>query len=622
MNNEIKKKKLSTYNNRTTSHINIAPKTKTTAFSNKFKNLNGKNQEVRIKEKFFKIKGKNGRILGLLYGKLGIIGLFHWKEGENYLTQLQIKTQGKDWEPISETYTSTKPIYEDDFELENYIKNNVVDLGFENEHADELIFVVKKVSTEFKLDIFDILSPKKDTTKFKLEYPTAHLKGFDDLHVSTRLIGDEYIPIIKAVYYSLVSVILSKVELRLGGIRADGRISLLIVMKSGSGKGEIKRVIKAVLKQIDKTCVEPTSYHPEQFIGKTRIIKAKGGTEEYKQIPGHLSHDYILIDEGKNLLSSKDPMYSESRRYLRQALDISPNNEITKKSVDIPSENALSFVTNCCVCIFVQPYSFNEEFALDGDLRRIIVPYVNIAPKDPLQGLKDRILDDTDDEQAINDFGEFIKSLGDVKGKFKFTDDAKETFAELSVLLIRRGYSVSPKIKNYVDMAKFSIQNTFLRFAAIQALINKTTQIESKHVELAFVDLIEFMELNYDFIEKKIKGELDYGEKWHGATSKDQEALKWLHDQGATSLESSVVTMKDYKDKIGEIYNLKEKAARNRMHQHEKEGWIKTKKGQHNSQVWLSFDPEKDTSSMASMARVASEIQKKYSEIIEKHGLT
>ena len=618
----MKNKNSVTYNSKKTSHINICPKTKTMASSNKFKNGNGKNRKIVVTKKAAPIKNKNGRVLGFLKCELGIIGLFHWKEGENYITQLQIKTQGNDWKPITDIYSSTKPIYEDN-EWETHVRSNVIDLHIGEKYADELISAVKDVSTEFKKNIFyEIPSPKKDTTKFKMKYPTSHLEGFDDLFISTRLIGDEYIPIIKAVYYSLVSVILSKAELRLGGVLADGRISLLIVMKSGSGKGEIKRVIKAVLEHIDKTVVEPTSYHPEQFIGKTRIIKAKGGKEEYKQVPGHLSHDYVIIDESKDFLTSKDPVHSESRKYLRQALDIFPNNKITKKPVDIPSEHALSFISNCCVCIIVQPYSLNEEFALDGDLRRIIVPYVNIAPRDPLQGLTERILNDADDKMAIDQFGEFVRSLSDVKGKFEFTDDAKETFSELSLLLIGRGFLVSPKIKNYVELAKFTIQNNFLRFAAVQALIDKTTKIETKHVELAFIDLIEFMELNYDFIEKKVKGELDYGEKWHGATSKDQEALKWLHDEGATSLEDSKVSIKDYKGKIGEICNLKEKAARNIMHQHEKEGWIKTKKGQHDSKVWLAFDPEKDTPSMVSMARVASEVQNKYSEIIAKHGLT
>lgn len=45
--------------------------------------------------------------------------------------------------------------------------------------------------------------------KLDLKYPTKHLKGFDDLRKATRLFGNEYILIIKAVWYFILHYIWS-----------------------------------------------------------------------------------------------------------------------------------------------------------------------------------------------------------------------------------------------------------------------------------------------------------------------------------------------------------------------------------------------------------------------------
>jgi hypothetical protein len=57
------------------------------------------------------------------------------------------------------------------------------------------------------------------SSKMDLKYPTSHLSRFDDLFDATGLSGDEYIPIIKTVWYSLLSTLISKRKLVLGIFR-------------------------------------------------------------------------------------------------------------------------------------------------------------------------------------------------------------------------------------------------------------------------------------------------------------------------------------------------------------------------------------------------------------------
>lgn len=109
---------------------------------------------------------------------------------------------------------------------------------------------------------------------------------------------------------------------------------------------------------------------------------------------------------------------------------------------------------------------------------------------------------------------------------------------------------------------------------------------------------------------------MDYGENWGGAVKKDQDLLKWLHEEGATSMKTSTVSIKQYEEKIMDLSNVSERQAS----RHEESGWIKSKKGQHDSKVWLEFVPEKESSSEVRGAIVDIEFKDKYMEIIKKYS--
>lgn len=445
----------------------------------------------------------------------------------------------------------------------------------------------KRINSSLNSDV-----PEKiDNKEFKLElyYPSGHMLGFDELKASTRLFGDEYRLIFKTLWYALVSCLISTKPLNLGQIRTDGRISVLWPIKSGGGKESIKNTIKNVQKELNLYCSEPTSLHAEQLVGKVvRPSKRQG----YEKIKGFLADDYVIVDEAYNLLTSPELHYSEARKYIRTALDPYPHNTVTKRPTDIPREFALTYEPNCPISLFVQPFQFeNDLLVMEGDIRRFIIPYVKMIGIDRTDAFKRRILNDNDDSNSLKEFCRMMKKI-DVPKEFEFTEEARETFVKLSLDLRDRGFNYSEKIKYFVDNIEFTIQNFLLKFAVVQALQEGKGIVNVKHVELAYIDLFEILEHTYQFIESKIPGFMNYGEGWEGALLQDQEALRWLYNQGATSLEESKVSVGKYQDQIQIIFDKRERQARNIMNNQIKKGWISKKKGYHESKIWLNFKPD------------------------------
>ena len=80
-------------------------------------------------------------------------------------------------------------------------------------------------------------------------------------------------------------------------------------------------------------------------------------------------------------------------------------------------------------------------------------------------------------------------------------------------------------------------------------------------VELAFIDLFEIMHHNFMFVDKKVPGLLNYGEGWQGAEGLDQEALLWLHNNGATSQKDTKIQINEYLDILMDLFSVKKRRA-------------------------------------------------------------
>ena len=163
----------------------------------------------------------------------------------------------------------------------------------------------------------------------------------------------------------------------------------------------------------------------------------------------------------------------------------------------------------------------------------------------------------------------------------------------LSIDLIKYGYKFSKKIRNYTDTIFYSVQNFLLKLSAVQALLHEREQISVEDVELGYLDLFELLHHSYLYIQKKIPGTLSDGETWQGAADNDKIVLMWLYEQGATSQELSQVTIKGYKKKIEEVFNVKGRQSDNIYDKHKESGWIDTlRKYGSDTKVWLTFEPE------------------------------
>ena len=195
----------------------------------------------------------------------------------------------------------------------------------------------------------------------------------------------------------------------------------------------------------------------------------------------------------------------------------------------------------------------------------------------------------------MTSFVNFLRSLipSSPPKQFSFSDKAVDKFEKLSMMLIDYGNQYSEKIANYMHHKDFTVQDFLAKFSVIQALINNRTEISDKDVELAFADYFEFLTLEFDFIETKVNGLLDYGGEWKGAMGDDQKCLHWLWEKGAISFDKSSIQIKDYVEKIASTCKIQNEAARKRYTNHKKNTWVEGKQvGNHGSKVWLTFTPK------------------------------
>lgn len=416
---------------------------------------------------------------------------------------------------------------------------------------------------------------------------TSHLKQYHDLTVATNLFGTEYTPIFKTLWYQLVSFKIRTADLRIGRNKTDGRINALYPLKAGHGKGEIKRVIKDFIKYFQLEYAEPTSLHAEQLVGK--VIK-KPRSEDFIERLGYLARDWLVIDEAFNLLSSNELHYSEARKYIRTALDRYPGNTIHKETTDIGSAAPLEYDPHCPISLFIQPKRFDSDIlVLEGDLRRVVCPYVNMTGVDKVDSYYENVFNDEDDREALKRFCEFVENLNSYD-RFTATPEARNRFLDLFLELIDYGADYNDKIRNFTDIIGYTLQTFLLKFSAVQALQNDRNVIEVEDVELAYLDLKEVLTHTFVYVNKKVPGFLNYGEGWQGAELHDQETLKWLHEIGAVDEDRAVKSV-EYEQKVMDVYKVKERRAREIIKLQQDHGWIKRKRRTH-SKVWIAFVPD------------------------------
>lgn len=431
--------------------------------------------------------------------------------------------------------------------------------------------------------------PKTEKKEDFYKYPTRHLPHYESLRELTMLQGEEYTPILKALWHNLMGVITRDHKIQQGGIYTDGRAPLKVVVTSGGGKKNIKQTASSVLEPLGYDVHSPLSMHSQQLIGKV-VNRGTPTKPRWVKIEGYLSRDYVIIDEGYELMTSKDQDLKESRRAVRIAKDPIGHNKVEKKMVDntFNEDEKISYFPKASFLEFTQPKKFPPEVVEDGDLRRDMVAYVRgLAGRDKDSEYKSKWTDRCDTETQKKQFSGFLNAVAaNIAGKeFSFTEEGIQRGIKLHKCVVTEGFIHSEKGANFSKMADYTLIDWLVKLSMHIAAAYDRTEITAEIVELAFLDLMEMFKMQLDFIQDKVEGTLDYGDKWGGAVEKDQVCLEWLHNHKDT-------TISDFQIAIRELKGVGEDMAAKHYSRMKRKGWIDSKQeGQHGSRVWLTFKP-------------------------------
>ena len=488
--------------------------------------------------------------------------------------------------------------------------HNAIDLLVEGKNM-EFQEAKEALAEEFDIEIDDDIpeasdeddpikpdSDRNPLDRDNLPFKTEHLPGFKFVERGLRLQGEEYEPIRKMCWYQAHSMVMQRQKAELGDVITDCRIHLANPMPSGSGKKNVITFLEKVARNRGREVAKPTSLHPEQLIGKT--IRRGKKDPNFEEIKGHLADDLVLVDEAIDLFKSSKEKISQTRSYMNEALDYYGQNQITKRMTDIPKEHRLTYQPHCNMTIFMQPFQVDEEFALQGTLRRYLIPYSDFDPDIQIDGYKKRIQGgrDMQIETALSELEDQLQRVQSNRESLssnyvQVEDSAVETFAELHRQLVFQGFAHSDKGKNFTRITDYQLQDHLLKFSAIQAIVNGHAQITSEDIEKAYIDLADLLACMLEYIYKKIIGTMDYNNDWKGARKEDRKCLKWLKQQNATSKNKSSITISEYKAKVKEICDIGKRQARRKVQDQSDNGWISKKQiGQHDSRVWLEVDTE------------------------------
>jgi hypothetical protein len=441
----------------------------------------------------------------------------------------------------------------------------------------------------------------------ELIYPTFHLQNFNHLERAIGLYGNSYKGIIKAVWYVLNSQIVKERIVSLGEIEVDCRMNFTFILRSGGGKKEIEDIITKVCIGLGEKATKPTSYHPEQLVGK--VVQKEG---EYSQIKGHLGDDILIFDDAIELVKSQKFVYGESRRYITTALDPIGKNLITKRQTGISRRRTLRYYPTCSIQILLQPFTISGEVVKSGFSRRFLFLLPEIERSREIFSQK-TLSDGTLKSQSFGIVLDHLKKLREsgASPQLSFSKEAIERFNELHLLLIEFGEGYSKKVSSFTEIIGFSLQNWFLKMIAILANSHKRTEASIFDVEMAFVDLLEFLDSNFKYVERKVQGSLDYDGQ-DQPKGDDLEMLQWLKRKGALSYKVSKISIQAYQEEISKRSQISIDAARGRYRRYVSRGWIKGKqKGPYGSKVWLTIRLDGDEGEQGGEGgRVVAEYQR------------
>jgi hypothetical protein len=440
---------------------------------------------------------------------------------------------------------------------------------------------------------------------------TNHLPNYEYVKNTIALQGEEYVNMIKEIYKLLISLAVPEHlrVIKIGEIETDLRVHPNIILSSGKGKKNIGEAVKRIYKNFksEANIKEPRTIHYQHLIGKMLLRKEeeeigtkKDGTPKIKKVDkwipkyGFLNADLLILEEAYELFNSQEKNDVDCRDALLVAMDCHGKNLIQKQNMDNldTKEETLQYYPYVCVLDFLQPLMLNESFVTKGVARRLHTCYRDFPERTKLDKYVSRLTTSSSDFESAKLFSDYMHQINNVRTKWELSSDCVETFTICHAGLLEQGFRKGGKVAHYTRMLEFPMQNLLLKMSALQALSNLRTKITKQDVQNAYVDIIERLVYEFNYIEKKVKGTLDYGESWAGATGKVQQCLEELYNFGAVSRETSIPIWQ-FQKVIEKIYDISNRRAKDRYKEMKANELISDYLGQgKDNGVWLNFEPK------------------------------
>lgn len=486
-----------------------------------------------------------------------------------------------------------------------------------NQHA--LHSVITYYQNELRIrkeqDKLKVITHNNTKESFNFRFQTTHMPMYDNLSEVISLYGEEYVLSKKIISYSLIGGIIAE-PMRYGSTLFDTRVNITFMMNSNKGKGNIKRVYVNSIPFTHSIC-RPVSTHPEQLIGKVVPIKDSKGNKIPTQIPGYFDINFIIFDESKHLFNSFEQKHKETRQHICTATDAMGTNLIHKQMVEYGSNTPLSYYAKCTIIFLTQPVKIIKDATNDGFLRRSFI--INCESNGNIEEIYTKRLEETNIQQYTDDFKKFLEvHKGGINTNWQF-DNIKESLKKYSLLLYNFGLSHSEKGALYTTKL-YSQQHldNLLKFSCITAIYRRNEKkVTTDDVEIAYMDLMEITNEHLNninlYCENFNEFKVDYNKLY---------ILKWLYNCGATNEFSEAISINSLRQKMMEIYGISFNGTNPYYGDLKNEEMIKTKKGQHDSCVWITpkalkliqsskYNPQKDFN---------AEFYKEYIRICDKFG--
>ncbi|MFH1972388.1 MAG: hypothetical protein ABIJ18_02815 [archaeon] len=338
----------------------------------------------------------------------------------------------------------------------------------ENESVDDIIPPWEQEAVEEPQEHLGKQENKKESSDFSdfSDFNKRHKqKLFDMFNLENKWC---YSPAIKAVSYSIMGLPLIGKNFMIGDDELDTRLSYIIAIRSGNGKKKFVKSILELTKSLRLEYSKIVSLHEEQLIGKREVIyRGKGENKErcVEEMRGYFRDDVIIGDDVLPLLNSSQFMLS--RNYFLQAWDEYPNNNVTKKNINLKKEEGLNYPTKVVSYFFVQDKPIGIDNIDTGLLRKSPILYI-IAPKINKKTYLNRVLN-----KSLCDYGYLIKIAKIIKNttsiKWEFSEECHSIIAELSDKLNNQIQQQGVKGKNYSSIMQWPIQNYIYKYTVILA---------------------------------------------------------------------------------------------------------------------------------------------------------